>query len=227
LRARLTPGSQLTAGSLGLACVALVLGFVHVAAVAAVALAAGGLAWILALSTLNSLYQLSLPRWVTARGMAFYLVVFQGGNAVGSAVVGIAAQHFGLSPTLLAAAAGLALGPLAGLRYRFRPIRPEELVPAVDWPQPRLTGDGTPDGPVMVSVEYLAAPGRDADLWPRCGTRGSAGAAPERVPGEHGRTAPSRDGSSSSSWSPPGPNTSASMSASQRATRNGTRRSGR
>jgi hypothetical protein len=132
--------------------------------VAAVALAGGGLAWILALSTLNSLYQLSLPQWVKARGMSFYLVVFQGGNAVGSAVMGIAAQHAGLSPTLLAAAAGLALGPLAGLRYRFRPIRPEELVPADDWPQPRLTGDGTPDGPVMVSVEYLTVPGRDAEL---------------------------------------------------------------
>jgi hypothetical protein len=79
-------------------------------------------------------------------------------------VMGIAAQRAGLAVTLLAAAAGLALGPLAGLHYRFRPIRPEELVPADDWPQPRLSGDGTPDGPVMVSVEYRAAPGRDADL---------------------------------------------------------------
>ena len=164
LRARLTPGSQLTAGSLGLACVAFVLGYVHVTAVAAVALAVGGLAWILSLSTLNSLYQLSLPQWVKARGMSFYLVVFQGGNAVGSAVMGIAAQHVGLSPTLLVAAAGLALGPLAGLRYKFRPIPPEEFAPADDWPQPRLAGDRTPDGPVMVSVEYLAAPGHEADL---------------------------------------------------------------
>lgn len=49
----------------------------------------GGLAWILALSTLSSLYQLTLPGWVKARGMAFYLVVFQDGNAVGSAVLGV------------------------------------------------------------------------------------------------------------------------------------------
>jgi len=78
--------------------------------------------------------------------------------------MGIAAQHAGLSLTLLAAAAGLTLGPLAGLRYRFRPIRPEELVPADDWPQPRLAAGGTPDGPVMASVEYLAVPGREVDL---------------------------------------------------------------
>jgi hypothetical protein len=50
-----------------------------VTALVAVALAVGGLAWIVALSTLNSLYQLTLPQWVKARGMSFYLVVFQGG----------------------------------------------------------------------------------------------------------------------------------------------------
>jgi MFS family permease len=61
LRTRLTPGGMLTAGSLGLAVVALILGYVHITAVVAVALAVGGLAWILALSTLNSLYQLTLP----------------------------------------------------------------------------------------------------------------------------------------------------------------------
>jgi MFS family permease len=161
LRARLSPGAMLAGGSLGLAAVALVLGYVHVSAVVAVALAVGGLAWILALSTLNSVYQLALPQWVKARGMAFYLIVFQGGNAVGSAVLGILAQHLGLSPTLLISAIGLALGPLAGRHYRFQKIPPQELLPAGDWPAPQLAlADGTePAGPVMVSVEY----------WPRAG----------------------------------------------------------
>ena len=136
LRARLTAGGVLTAGSLGLAVVALILAYVHVAAVVAVALVVGGLAWILALSTLSSLYQLTLPGWVKARGMSFYLVVFQGGNAVGSAVLGVSAQHLGLSPTLLISALALALGPLAGLRYKFQAIPPEDLLPAGDWPAP-------------------------------------------------------------------------------------------
>jgi Transmembrane secretion effector len=142
LRARLTPGSVLTAGSLGLAVVALILGYVHVTGVVAAALVLGGLAWILALSTLSSLYQLTLPGWVKARGMSFYLIVFQGGNAVGSAVLGVTAQHAGLSPTLLIAAAALALGPLAGLRYRFQSINPEDLRPAGDWPAPQLAAGG-------------------------------------------------------------------------------------
>ena len=128
------------------------------------ALAVAGLAWILALSTLNSLYQLSLPGWVKARGMSFYLIVFQGGNAVGSAVLGVTAQHIGLSPALLAAAAGLALGPLAALRYRFQPIPPDQLLPAGDWPAPQLAGEELPAGPVMVSVEYRPRDGLGGDL---------------------------------------------------------------
>jgi hypothetical protein len=130
----------------------------------AVALVLGGMAWILSLSTLSSLYQLSLPQWVKARGMSFYLVVFQGGNALGSAVLAILAERIGLSPTLVLATAGLALGPLAGLRYRFRPLRPDELVPAGEWPEPQLTGDGAPPGPVLVTFEYHAAAGREAEL---------------------------------------------------------------
>ena len=164
LRARLTSGALLAAGSLGLAGVALILGYVHVSVIVAIALAVGGLAWILALSTLNSLYQLTLPGWVKARGMSFYLIVFQGGNAIGSAVLGITAEHLGLSPTLLIAAAALALGPLAGLRYRFQQIPPRELLPAGDWPPPPLVDGESPAGPVMVAVEYRAREGLAGDL---------------------------------------------------------------
>jgi MFS family permease len=164
LRARLSPDALLAAGSAGLAVVTLLLAYAHVTAVVAVALVAGGGCWILALSTLSSLYQLSLPRWVKARGMSFYLVVFQGGNAIGSAVMGLAAEHAGLSPTLAIAAAGLALGPLAALRWKFRRIPPEDLLPAGDWPAPQLTADQKPDAPVLVSVEYWARPGLEDEL---------------------------------------------------------------
>ena len=58
-------------------------------------------------------------------------MVFQGGNAIGSAVMGLAA----LTPTLTIAAAGLALGPLAALAWRFRPIPPEDLLPLATGPR--------------------------------------------------------------------------------------------
>jgi predicted MFS family arabinose efflux permease len=75
LRARLSADALLTAGSIGMAVVTLLLAYAYVIAVVAVALVVGGACWILALSTLNSLYQLSLPRWIKARGMSFYLMV--------------------------------------------------------------------------------------------------------------------------------------------------------
>jgi hypothetical protein len=220
------PGTQLTLGSLILALVALVLALVHVAAAVAVALALGGVAWILALSTLNSLYQLSLPQWVKARGMSFYLVVFQGGNAIGSAVMGVAAGRAGLTPTFLIAAAGLALGPLAGLRYRFRQLRPEELVPAGDWPQPQLPAEGSNPGPVLVTVEYHALPGREADLLAALEDSRFARRRTGRRPGAPGRTARRPGGYSSSSLSRPSMSTSASTSALPPGTRPGTPASG-
>jgi MFS family permease len=166
LHARLGVGGQLTAGSLCLGAAALILALVHVVAVAAIALVAGGLAWVLALSTLNSAYQLTLPGWVKARGMSFYLIVFQGGNAVGSALFGLMAQQAGLTVTFAVVAGGLCLGPLAGLRFPFQQIPPAELLPAGDWPAPGDIQAGSErelSGPVMVSIEYRAREGmRDA-----------------------------------------------------------------
>jgi MFS family permease len=164
LRDRLSPDALLTVGSLGMAVVDLLLAYIHLTVVAAVALVVAGTCWILALSTLSSLYQLSLPRWIKARGMSFYLVVFQGGGAVGAAVMGVLAVRAGLSLTLAVAAAGLALGPLAALRWRFKSIPPAELLPAGDWPAPQLTTDQAPEGPVLVTVEYWARPGGQDEL---------------------------------------------------------------
>jgi len=64
LRGRLTPTALLAAGSVGMAIVAVLMALVHVTVVIAIALAGGGICWILALSTLSSMYQLSLPGWV-------------------------------------------------------------------------------------------------------------------------------------------------------------------
>jgi MFS family permease len=161
IRARLTPNRMLGIGSLIVAGLALVLAYIHVTVLVGAALAVGGTAWILALSTLNSVYQASLPGWVKARGMGFYLIVFQGGNAIGSAVMGIAAEQAGLSTTLLAAAVGLAVGPVLGLSFPFKAIAPEDLLPAGDWPAPALADEVPPSGPIMVSVEY----------WPRAELR--------------------------------------------------------
>jgi hypothetical protein len=96
--------------------------------------------------------------------MSFYLMVFQGGGAVGSAVMGVIATRAGLSATLAIAAAGLALGPLAGLRWKFRPIPPDSLLPAGDLPAPQLATGETPEGPVQVTIVYWAQAGHEDEL---------------------------------------------------------------
>jgi hypothetical protein len=133
-------------------------------ALAALVLVVGGVAWILVLSTLNSLYQTTLPGWAKARGMSYYLVIFQGGGALGSAAFGVIAQNAGLSEALLAAAIGLALVALAGVWLPFKAISPADLLPAGDWPGPRLLGAGASDGPVLVTLEYRPRSGLERDL---------------------------------------------------------------
>jgi MFS family permease len=169
LRAGHKPDVLLVGSSLVVAALALVMAFVHTTVVVAIALAIGGAAWILALSTLNAAYQSTLPSWVKARGMGFYLVVFQGGNAIGSAVLGITAEATSVKTTLAIAAAGLVLGPLVALRVRLRPIAPEELVPAATWPPPSPVTDDArvPAGPVMVSITYTLIDGADHAAFAR------------------------------------------------------------
>jgi MFS family permease len=164
LRGRVTPGALMTASTLLFACVTLALAYVRVSALAALVLVIGGVAWILALSTLNSQYQTTLPGWAKARGMSYYLVIFQGGGAIGSAVFGVVAQNAGLTGALLTAAIGLVVVAVAGLWLPFKPIPPAELLPAGDWPAPRLVGATATEGPVLVTLEYRPRPGLEQDL---------------------------------------------------------------
>jgi MFS family permease len=60
--------------------------------VVGVALLPVGSAWIAVMSSLNSGLQLTLPNWVRARGLAYYLVVFQGAQALGGVLWGVVAD---------------------------------------------------------------------------------------------------------------------------------------
>jgi len=156
--------AHMTASMLVFAAVILALAYVRASALAALALVIGGFAWILVLSTLNSQYQSTLPGWAKARGMSYYLVIFQGGGALGSAAFGALAQGAGLTGALLAAAVGLAFVALVGVWLPFSAISPRELLPAGDWPDPQLAATETTHGPVLVTLEYRPRPGREQDL---------------------------------------------------------------
>ena len=130
-------------------------GTVRIVAVVLVFLLIGGACWITALSTLNASAQISLPRWVRARGIGVYVLVQQGGQALGSVVWGVVAERTS-GPTALEAAAGCLILTAAVARFaRLEQPSLAEQGPPIAWLVPTFS-DRIPDdaGPVRVVVEY-------------------------------------------------------------------------
>jgi MFS family permease len=131
-----------------------VLAVVGSALVVGLAMVAAGMAWLAILTSFNVATQTAVPRWVRARALAVYLLVFQGGLAVGSALWGVVAGRVGERTALLAAAASFGLGLLAALGWRLQGIGALDLTPSVR-PEPVTVLDPEPDdGPVLVLVRY-------------------------------------------------------------------------
>ncbi|WCM93758.1 MFS transporter [Acidovorax sp. NCPPB 2350] len=113
-----------------------------------------GLGWIIALTTLNGVAQAVLPNWVRGRGLAIYLMVFNGAMAAGSLGWGLVAGQAGLPATLLIGAAGLVAAAFVFHRVKL-PTGEADLQPSNHWPEPLLAEPVAHDrGPVMVQIEY-------------------------------------------------------------------------
>ena len=159
IRERLSMDALVAAGTVGFALATVSLAYVHEFAVLAIALAAGGVAWIAVLSSLNVSAQIVTPSWVRARAMAVYLLVFFGGLAGGSAVWGFAAARIGVSTALLFAAIGLLLGLVASWRYRLVGDEDLSLTPSMHWPEPIVMIGAEPqEGPAITVMEYRIDP---------------------------------------------------------------------
>jgi predicted MFS family arabinose efflux permease len=93
----------------------------HTLTVASTYSALAGLAWIGILATLNASAQIAAPGWVRARVISMYVLVLQGGLALGSAVWGVVASRGGMQLAFSAAAATLGAGLLLAPWYRLHP----------------------------------------------------------------------------------------------------------
>jgi hypothetical protein len=89
-----------------------------------------GAAWIGILACLNVAAQTMCPAYVRARARWFYLLVLQGGMAVGATLWGALAKRIGVPDALGAAAVVLALGVFALRGHRITATE-LELAPAV------------------------------------------------------------------------------------------------
>ncbi len=99
------------------------------AGLAVVLLVAGG-AWISIVACLNVAAQIMTPSWMRARAISWYLLVLQGGMALGSAGWGALATKYGVPATMLCSAVALIVGLAAVRRYRLVFGEPE-LTPSV------------------------------------------------------------------------------------------------
>jgi len=91
---------------------------------------ASGIGWIAILACLNIAAQTMSPPWLRARALSMYLLVLQGGMALGSAAWGELATKVGVPNVLLASAIALVLGLFTVRRYRLT-ARDLQLAPAV------------------------------------------------------------------------------------------------
>lgn len=155
LRARLANERivQLAFASFALACVALSQS--PYLWLSGLAMLPAGAAWVLALSLFNVSVQLSTPRWVVGRALALYQTAVFGGMALGSWVWGGLAGSAGISTALVAAAAMLMLGVVAGVLIAVPAFGTVDLTPADRFRAPELGLDlRGRSGPIMVMVDY-------------------------------------------------------------------------
>ena len=96
----------------------------------ALVLFTSGTAWIGILACLNVAAQTMSPAWLRARTLSMYLLVLQGGMALGSAAWGALATKFGIPAALLGAAITLIAGLFTVPRYRLTG-KQLELTPSV------------------------------------------------------------------------------------------------
>ncbi|GAA1276264.1 MULTISPECIES: MFS transporter [Streptomyces] len=150
----------LGSGALVFAGVLVVLATVHIPWLVTVALLFAGLAWIGVLSTLNAAMLTRLPGWVRARGLAVYLLVFQGGQALVAPLWGALADRLGLAVPLLAGSTLLLISTISLRRWPLYGAEGVDPSLSEHRPVPPLVFEpGPAAGPVLVTVSYRVAPG--------------------------------------------------------------------
>jgi MFS family permease len=156
VRRRFSADKIIAASTIYNAGTLLVLAYVRSPLIIIPTLVVGGFCWTSTMATLNTSVQLAVPAWVQARALGTYLMIFQGGLALGSIVWGFVAEH-STTPTALASAA---VGLLVTMPFvhRFKILQgpvPDHTPYQWKRPAPQLADDSDATaGPVRVSIEY-------------------------------------------------------------------------
>jgi MFS family permease len=119
LRRRLSVDGLVAAAIVVFAGMTFAAGRVHSFWALCLVMATAGGAWIGILACLNTAAQTMSPSWVRARALSMYLLVLQGGMAIGSTMWGALASRVGLPNTLLCSALALVAGLLTIRKHRL------------------------------------------------------------------------------------------------------------
>lgn len=117
LRRRLSTNRVLLMNIVMFTVMLLTLAWVGFVPLVCLTLALGGSAWTTSNQSFQIAVQMGAPAWVRARAIAVYLLIFQGGLAIGSALWGAVAEHFDDRTALTCAAIGLLLGLVVAIRW--------------------------------------------------------------------------------------------------------------
>jgi hypothetical protein len=128
----------------------------------AIALVASGAAWISGIGLLAAAYQTQMPPWVKARGMSYYLIAFQGSNAIGGLAFGAVAQASSVSDAFMAISACLLVGSLLTWRLALPRAISADVEATEPWALPEVRDPEA--GPVMVTVTWAVQPERLDDF---------------------------------------------------------------
>ena len=120
-----------------------------------------GTCWLIVMTSFNTTVQLHVPKWVQARMVSIYMLVFQAGLSLGSVAWGELSDRISLQTALLVAAAWMLASLLLALPFPIHQPEGLDLAPAESWSDP---GEATEvgsidpeDGPVVVMIEYRVA----------------------------------------------------------------------
>jgi MFS family permease len=119
LRNHFSSDALVTSGGIAFAGATVALALLHSFVLVSAAMVVGGIAWMTVMTTFNVAAQTAPPSGMRARALAVYILVFQGGMAIGSAAWGGVASRWHADNALVIAAIAIAAGLFTGLRMKL------------------------------------------------------------------------------------------------------------
>jgi predicted MFS family arabinose efflux permease len=161
LRSKISVESLIT-GSIGLlATVIFIMGYLRDFAILCIVMGLGGVAYITILSKFYTIGMKSAPQWIGARVLAVYLLILNGGLAVGSVIWGTTANTFGIPITLSVASLSLGATIIARKRYSTTLLDDLDFTPASDhWslPPELSVNPSQSDSQALITIDYKVDP---------------------------------------------------------------------